>query len=763
MESKCLSSPSTMANPIPYLPLQEIIPRKNTLKRAVEVTIFFLLLSLLSYRLLSDNYNNSLAWHLAFLCESWFTFFWLLFINVKWNPLQYRTYPQRLLNRGVELPPVDIFVTTADPVLEPPIITVNTVLSLLALDYPPHKLACYVSDDGASPLTFYSLMEASKFAKLWVPFCKKHNIQVRAPFMYFSGGGNATDDISLEFPQEWRKIKNEYEQLCNRIEEAVQRGIPCELTGEFADFSGIEGRNHPSIVKVIWENKENFSDGIPHLIYLSREKQPKHPHHYKAGAMNVLTRVSGVITNSPFMLNVDCDMFANNPQVVLHAMCLLLGFENETESGFVQHPQMFYGGLKDDPFGNQYVVLVEYVLRGFLGLQGPIYAGTGCFHRRKVIYGLSVDEAENKGRNLGVVNGKSLETLRAKFGDSIEFAESAKLIMCGTNNSMNRSRCLSSCIKAAIHVASSVYEYNTDWGTKVGLVYGSTTEDLLTGLSIHARGWRSVYPDLDSPAFLGCAPTGGPIIMTQMTRWITGFLEILFSIRNPILTTLATKLQFRQSLAYLYIMLWGPYSLPEFCYALLPAYSIFTKTHFLPTVSEPAIFILVALFIIYNLYTLSEYIQCRLSIRAWWNNMRMSRIIVSSACLFGFLGFFPKLLGLSDKVFNVTPKDQATSIQGANVEDADRGRFTFNESPIFVPPTALLFVNLTALAMVFLDGSWLGIGEIVCSAWMVLSLLPFLKGLFRRGIYGIPWPTIWKSATLAFLFLHFSRQWASKG
>ena len=57
-----------------------------------------------------------------------------------------------------ELPPVDLFVTTADPVLEPPILTVNTVLSLLALDYLAHKLACYVSDDGCSSLIFYALV-----------------------------------------------------------------------------------------------------------------------------------------------------------------------------------------------------------------------------------------------------------------------------------------------------------------------------------------------------------------------------------------------------------------------------------------------------------------------------------------------------------------------------------------------------------------------------------------------------------------------------
>jgi hypothetical protein len=100
---------------------------------------------------------------------------------------------------------VDLFVTTADHVLEPPIITVNTVLSLLALDYPSNKLACYVSDDGCSVFTFYGLLEASKFAKFWVPFCKKYNIQARAPFRYFSEVTKSED--SPKFKQEWLQMK----------------------------------------------------------------------------------------------------------------------------------------------------------------------------------------------------------------------------------------------------------------------------------------------------------------------------------------------------------------------------------------------------------------------------------------------------------------------------------------------------------------------------------------------------------------------------
>ena len=101
-----------------------------------------------------------------------------------------------------------MFVTTADPVLEPTIITMNTVLSLLAVDYPAHKLACYVSDDGCSILTYYSLVETSNFAMLWVPFCKKYNIQLRAPFRYFSNESSMfSAHDSLEFRQEWKMMK----------------------------------------------------------------------------------------------------------------------------------------------------------------------------------------------------------------------------------------------------------------------------------------------------------------------------------------------------------------------------------------------------------------------------------------------------------------------------------------------------------------------------------------------------------------------------
>ncbi|XP_019193754.1 PREDICTED: cellulose synthase-like protein H1 [Ipomoea nil] len=740
--------------------LYEIQFRNNRISRTIEIIILFLLLSLISYRLFSLGTHNDndhiIPWLLALICEVWFTFVWILTINCKWNQIQTKTYPQRLLqwlgDGTSEFPAVDMFVTTADPELEPPIITVNTVLSLLAVDYPANKLACYVSDDGASPLTFYALVEASKFAKLWVPFCKKNNVAVRSPFRYFHANSTFPQDSCLEFKHEWRKMKDEYSKLCGKIEEASQQSLLCHLTGEFSVFANIERQNHPTIIKVIWENKEDIDngDGVPHLIYISREKRPKHPHHYKAGAMNVLTRMSGVMTNAPFMLNVDCDCYANDPKVVLHAMCFLLGAEDEKDAGFAQFPQSFIGGLKDDPFGNQLKIIMEYLGRGMAGIQGPFYQGTGCFHRRKVIYGMSP--------NVANASGKSADKDQwLTYGKSKVFTSSIAQILSGSL--YPQIPIFSNSLDAAKEVASCGYESGTAWGQKVGWMYGSTTEDVLTGLSIHSKGWKTAYCDPEPPGFLGSAPTGGPAALTQQKRWATGLMEILISKKSPILSTLFRRLQFRQCLAYLWVMVWPIRPIFEICYALLPAYCIINNSHFQPKLNEAAIVIPASIFIVYNLYTLFEYIDAGESPRAWWNNQRMLKVNASAAWLFGLLSVIVKVVGLSETVFEITKKDHSSDGGLDEEEDSYVGRFTFDESPLFVPGTTILLVNLAALFIGFLDfkqkKSWSL--EAICSVWVILMYWAFLKGLFGKGKYGIPLSTVLKSGGLALLFVHASK------
>ncbi|CAN1124204.1 Cellulose synthase-like protein B3 [Linum perenne] len=670
-------------------PLYEKLPLKYYTHRALDIVVTLLLATLLVYRLL-HLHSHGFPWLIALLCESWFTFLWLLTVSMKWTPAFFKTYPERLLNRveEAELPPVDMFVTTADPELEPPIITVNTVISLMAVDYPVNKLACYVSDDGCSPLTYYSLVEASKFAKLWVPFCKKYNVQVRAPFRYFSSAGSDESinpaDESPEFRQECQQMKEAYRKLTRKIEEASamnQSSLDGIIGSDSYDFANMDRKNHPTIVKVIWENKEygyssaSSAERLPHLVYISREKRPKYPHHYKAGAMNVLTRVSGVMTNAPFMMNVDCDMYANNPHIVRHAMCIFLGASNERETGFVQFPQCFYGALKDDPFGNQMVVLYQvmipssfhssnetemvsigpyaaelysdllYIGSGIAGIQGPFYGGTGCFHRRKVIYGLVPNEVRKQGRILSHVHENlSEKELLKTFGNSKDLTKSAALALKGQNsNQSNTSKSsLSDLIEAANHVSGCDYESATNWGKAyVGWQYGSTTEDVLTGLTIHARA----------------APLA-----------------------------------------------------------------------------------------VYTLYTLLEYFQTGLSIRAWWNNQKIPRIVTTGPRLFSVLSVACKILGLSETVFEVTQKDSDDQSG-----DVDASRFTFDGSPIFVPGTTLVIVSLAGLGAGLVGGG--GLGEIVVCLGILALYKPFVEGLFRKGKYGIPLSTIGKSVALALLLV----------
>lgn len=182
-------------------------------------------------------------------------------------------------------------------------------------------------------------------------------------------------------------------------------------------------------------------------------------------------------------------------------------------------------------------------------------------------------------------------------------------------------------------------------------------------------------------------------------------------------------------------------------------------------VQDPAFLIPVALFIIYNLYTLSEYLRTGLSIRAWWNNQRMARVNSMSSWLFGFLSVVLKLLGLSQTAFEVTQKEQHKDDNGDTNSNA--GKFTFDKSPVFLPGTAILLVNLTALVIgvvgVIINGgnNGVGIGEIICSSWVVLCFWAFFKGLFGKGKYGIPSSTIFKSGVLALLFVNYNK-WTLK-
>ena len=60
------------------------------------------------------------------------------------------------------------------------------------------------------------------------------------------------------------------------------------------------------------EDDDDDESRMPLLVYVSREKRRASPHHFKAGALNALLRVSSLVSNAPFVLVLDCDMSCNS-------------------------------------------------------------------------------------------------------------------------------------------------------------------------------------------------------------------------------------------------------------------------------------------------------------------------------------------------------------------------------------------------------------------------------------------------------------------
>ena len=168
------------------IPSSQINPYRIAIIIRLVITVLFF-----HYRVTHPVNDAYVLWLISVICEIWFAMSWILDQFPKWTPIGRETFLDRLSlryekeGRPSQLSAVDVFVSTVDPLKEPPLVTANTVLSILAIDYPVDKLSCYVSDDGAGMLTFEVLSETSEFAKTWAPFCKKFTIEPRAPEFYF--------------------------------------------------------------------------------------------------------------------------------------------------------------------------------------------------------------------------------------------------------------------------------------------------------------------------------------------------------------------------------------------------------------------------------------------------------------------------------------------------------------------------------------------------------------------------------------------------
>ncbi|KAI3828765.1 hypothetical protein L1987_02875 [Smallanthus sonchifolius] len=655
-------------------------------------------------------------------------FMWATTTSFRLRPILRQAYPENLekILHKKDFPAIDILICTADPYKEPPINVVNTALSLMAYDYPPEKISVYVSDDGGSELTLFAFTEAAKFAEIWLPFCRDNNIMDRCPEAYFSSDRHGKAELEFE------EIKAMYESMKMRIENVVERGEVCpdyisdepqrQIFNKYRTL-GFSRANHPTIIQVLKESAKETDKGqsMPNLVYVSREKNKNSPHHFKAGALNSLLRVSSVMTNSPIVLTQDCDMYSNDPQTLKRALCYISDPLAQPKLGYVQFPQRYHGLNKDDIYGGELLRLFVANPVGMEGLQGPSYVGTGCFFLRRVFFG-------------GPTSMAPPEIQELRPDHVVEKPITAQPI-----------------IELAHHVAGCNYEKDTKWGFQLGFRYGSLVEDYFTGYRLQCEGWESIFCHPSRPAFLGDIPISLIDAVGQTKRWAIGLLEVGFSKYNPVVFG-AQSMGFVMGLCYAHYAFWPILSIPITIYSFLPQIALLNGVYIFPKVTDPSFLLYVFLFLGAYGQDCYDFILFNSTYKRWWNDQRIWLIRGLSPYLFGLVEYMIKHLGIATQGFNVTSKVQ----DDEQSKRYDQGLIEFGiHCPMFIPFTTASIVNIFALifGMIRLLNTWslerLFV-QLFITGFGVLNSWPVYEAMFLRSDKGrMPIKTITISIFLA--------------
>ncbi|XXG74466.1 hypothetical protein AAC387_Pa07g3177 [Persea americana] len=703
---------------------------RATLNRVFLLVHSLMLLALLYYRASwffffltshSHTWTFTLTWFLLLTSELTLSFIWLLGAAYRWRPVSRTAFPERLSDDS-QLPGIDVFICTADPAKEPPLDVMNTVVSAMALDYPTEKLWVYLSDDGGADITLYAMRKAFSFAMVWLPFCRKFGVRTRSPNAYFSKENEDDDGLIRmgEFCSEREKMKFMYEAFKEQVRSANEMGlIEDDKLREKAKA------DHAPLIEVIGQNGLEDHDKMPHLVYVRREKRPTHPHNFKAGALNVLLRVSSSLSNGSYILVLDCDMYSNDPTSAKAAMCFHLDPTLSSSLAFVQFPQMFHNISPTDIYCGQFREVFKVWWYGSDGLNGPNLSGTCFYIKREALYGTAP----------GLDLPKDLIQRRQWFGHSNELLRTLRSdYKCNVENALQSNGLL----QEAHLLASCNYEQGTKWGKQVGFCYDSVAEDYMTGFLLHCRGWNSVYYDPPRPQFLGSTPNNMNDCLVQYKRWSSGLLEVTFSRYCPLTYGIMSGHSILHTMCISYWAFLPLYSIFALCYATVPQLGLLNGISLYPEVSDPWFALFATVFISGSFQHLFEVLHTGGSFRMWWNELRIWMIRSVSSNFFGCLDIATRLIVVKRVDFGLTSKVTVED----KVDQYAKGVFDFRGAGlILVPVVTGSILNMAALiggvGRVIVEGNYssgLILVPVVTSS--ILNMAALIGGVWRVIVEG---------------------------
>uniref|UniRef100_A0A0A9DAF5 CSLF3-cellulose synthase-like family F n=1 Tax=Arundo donax TaxID=35708 RepID=A0A0A9DAF5_ARUDO len=748
--------------------------RLLNLARLLVIIQFFI------WRMRHQDSDSMVLWWITVIGDFWFGVSWLLNQASKLNPIR-RVPNLALLNQhfdppsSSQLPGVDVFINTVDPVDEPVLCTMNSVLSILATDYPVHRHATYFSDDGGSLVHYEALLETARFAALWTPFCRKHRVEPRAPESYFAAAkadGEYTGHAPGEFVDDRRRVRREYEEFKARLEALFtvipQRSEACERDSAkgggaratfMADGTHWPGTwiepaenhkkgQHAAIVQVMLnhpgykpqlgtpassENPLDFSSvdvRLPMLVYIAREKRPGYDHQKKAGAMNVQLRVSALLSNAPFIINFDGDHYINNSGAFRAAMCFMLDRRHGDDTAFVQFPQRFDDVDPTDRYCNHNRVFFDATSLGLNGIQGPSYVGTGCMFRRAALYGADPQRWQPD-------DAKVLDNPCRQFGNSMPFISSVPLAS-NQERSITPPASLDARLTAELaDVAACAYEDGTEWGYGVGWVYNIATEDVVTGFRLHRKGWRSMYCSMEPDAFRGTAPINLTERLYQILRWSGGSLDMFFSRNCPLLAD--RRLHPMQRIAYTNMTVYPISAAFIFVYDLLPLMWLSGSEFYIQKPFQTYAMYLFGGIAMMEASGMVEIRWAGLTLLDWCRNEQFYMIGATGVYPAAVLHSLVRLVGLKGLPFKLTSKPQ--SAIGGVARERFAELYDVQWAPLLVPTVVVMAVNVAAIGAAAGRAVAFGCslaqvagaaGGLLFNVWVLLLLYPFALGIMGR-------------------------------